>query len=142
LIIHVTSNPYNLLLSDDQTCGIYCPCLLQVSSTLHLSTEVPDVYDALTFYVPCEHPTCIRGVQIRGATYEFWSPNSDGIDYYPGAPLKEPVDLFDATSRYHDGRLGPQHLMLSVHGWDFVYVLPLVFVTGELATYGRVFLRG
>jgi hypothetical protein len=88
-----------------------------------VSTEVPDVYDDLSFYVPCEHPTRYRGVEIRGATYELWSPNSDGIDYYPGAPLKEPVDSFDATSRYHDGRLGlhdwtlhPQHFYAK-HPW-------------------------
>jgi len=69
--------------------------------------EVPDVYDDLSFYVPCEQPLRVRGVEIRGTTYELWSPNSDAIDYYPGAPLKEPVDSFDATSRYQDGRLGP-----------------------------------
>ena len=73
--------------------------------------EVPDVYDDLSFYVPCQSPIHIRGVEIRGTTYELWSPNSDRIDYYPGAPLKEPVDSFDATSRYHDGRLGP-------HDWS------------------------
>jgi hypothetical protein len=69
--------------------------------------EVPDVYDDLSFYVPCQTPIHIRCVEIRDTTYELWSPNSDRIDYYPGAPLKEPVDSFDATSCYHDGRLGP-----------------------------------
>jgi len=69
--------------------------------------EVPGVYDGLSLYVPCENPIRVRGVEIRGTTYEVWSPNSDSIGYYPGAPLKEPVVSYGATSRYHDGRLGP-----------------------------------
>jgi hypothetical protein len=42
--------------------------------------EVPDVYNDLSFYVPCETPIHIRRVEIRNATYELWSPNSDRID--------------------------------------------------------------
>lgn len=77
----------------------------------HVYNEVPEVYDELSFYVPCEKVLHVRGAQIGDKTYKLWSPNSESIDYYPGAPLKGLLVSYDTTSCYPDGKLGP-------HDWS------------------------
>jgi len=69
--------------------------------TFHASTER---FRTFTMTCPSMCPAKILSAFVAS---RYTSPNSDNIDYYPGTPLKEPVVLYGATSRYHDGRLGP-----------------------------------
>ena len=93
----------------------------------------PEVYDGLSFYIPCEKPLCCRAIEIGGNIYEVWSPNCTTLDFYPGTPLKESESLTwnILSPGYPDGRLGPkdwtihpQHFSEKHPWWGFCQCPP------------------
>jgi hypothetical protein len=74
-----------------------------------LYRDLPEIYDGLSFIIPCTKPLKQRMIEMEGVLYEVWSPNSTTSDFYPGALREdEPPEAHKILDYYPDGRHGPK----------------------------------